>query len=118
MDQPQNAYRLEVTSATAEGVTVVSVSGEIDHTSAGPLVHALEPDAVGEQPRVIVDMRQVSFMDSTGINVLLTAHRNLAKAGGWLRLADLQASVMRILDIVGVDHILPCYPNLPEALAV
>ncbi|WP_432021128.1 STAS domain-containing protein [Streptomyces sp. 1222.5] len=121
MDQTENAYQpkgLEVTSAVADdGVTVVSVSGEIDHNSAGPLVHALEPDSLGGRLRVVVDMRQVTFMDSTGINVLLSAHRDLDHAGGWLRLADVQTSVMRIIDIVGVHHIIPCHSSLEDALA-
>lgn len=122
MDQTEDAYQpkpLEViTTAADDGVTVVSVAGEIDHNSTHPLVHALKPDAFGDRPRVVVDLRQVTFMDSTGINVLLIAHRDLAEAGGWLRLAEVQASVMRILDIVGVDRVIPCYPSLPDALVV
>ncbi|WP_432021283.1 STAS domain-containing protein [Streptomyces sp. 1222.5] len=65
------------------------MAGEIDHYTAGPLIEALDPGAFGGRPRVVVDMRRVSFMDSSGINVFLFAHRDLGKAGGWLRLAGL-----------------------------
>ncbi|MEU7061206.1 STAS domain-containing protein [Streptomyces sp. NPDC046197] len=83
-------------STATDGVTVVTVTGEIDHTSTGPLIQALDLGALGARPHAVVDMRHVTFMDSSGINVLLAARLNLASTGGWLRLADAQDSVMRI----------------------
>ncbi|MFE9500656.1 STAS domain-containing protein [Streptomyces collinus] len=120
MVETENAYQaqpLEVTSTATDGITVVSVAGEIDHNSAGPLIEALGLGELGDPPRVVVDLRQVSFMDSSGINVLLAAHRDIAPASGWLRLAGVQPYVMRTLELVGVHHIIPCHPGLQEALA-
>ncbi|MFF8867563.1 STAS domain-containing protein [Streptomyces sp. NPDC015139] len=116
--ETENVYQpepLTVTSTTADGTTVVAVSGEIDHNSAGPLIQALDLGELGSPPRVVIDMRDVTFMDSSGINVLLTAHRDLTPAG-WLRLAGAQNSVMRTLELVGVDSVIPCYPSLTDAL--
>ncbi|MER6434368.1 STAS domain-containing protein [Streptomyces sp900105245] len=108
---------LRVASTATDGVTVVSVSGEIDHDSAGPLAQALASDRLGERPRVVVDMRRVTFMDSTGINILINAHRHLTRAAGWLRLAGTPDSILRTLQIVGIDMIIACHPNLRDALA-
>ncbi|WP_317440693.1 STAS domain-containing protein [Streptomyces collinus] len=116
--ETQNAYRpepLRVTSTTTDTATIVAVSGEIDHNTAAPLIQALAPEQLGERPRAVVDMREVSFMDSSGINVLLAAHRDLTPTGS-LRLAGVQNSVMRTLQLVGVDSIIPCYPSLTDAL--
>ncbi|MFG3018857.1 STAS domain-containing protein [Streptomyces sp. NPDC048254] len=104
-------------STATEGITVVTVTGEIDHASAGPLVQALDLGKAGDRPRVVVDVRQVTFTDSSGINVLLTAHRDLtAAADGWLHLAGVPDSVLRTLQIVGVDAVIPCRTSLREAL--
>ncbi|MFD8371522.1 STAS domain-containing protein [Streptomyces sp. NPDC059688] len=103
---------LTVASTATDGTTVVTVTGEIDHTTAAPLIHALD---LGEL-RVVVDMRHVTFMDSSGINVLLVAHRELTQADGWLRLAGVPTSVLRTLQIVGIDAVIPCYIDLHEAL--
>ncbi|MEU5599275.1 STAS domain-containing protein [Streptomyces sp. NPDC020298] len=108
---------LEVVSTATDGVTVVTVTGEIDHASTGPLIQALDLGALGARPHAVVDMRHVTFMDSSGINVLLAARLNLASAGGWLRLAGARDSVMRTLEIVGVNSVIPCYASLREALA-
>ncbi|MFF7241726.1 STAS domain-containing protein [Streptomyces collinus] len=115
-EHPYQPQPLTAASTTVDGVTVVTVTGEIDHHSAAPLTRALHPDGLGKRPRVVVDMRQVTFTDSSGINVLLTAHRDLTQADGWLRLASVQESVMRTLKIVGVDMIVPCRPSLDDAL--
>ncbi|MER6434248.1 STAS domain-containing protein [Streptomyces sp900105245] len=118
MVENENARRpepLRVASTATNGVTVVRVSGQIDHASADPLIAALQPDTLGDQRRVIIDMRQVTFLDSTGINILLAGHRDLTPAG-WLRLAGARNAVIRTLELVGVDTVIPCYPTLQEAL--
>ncbi|MFG3013550.1 STAS domain-containing protein [Streptomyces cinerochromogenes] len=108
---------LTVVHTATDGITVLTAVGEIDHTSTSPLAEALKVHVPGSAPRVVVDLRHVTFMDSSGINVFLAARRDLLEAGGWLRLAGAQDSVMRTLQIVGVDAVLPCYPSLREAIA-
>lgn len=56
------------------------------------------------------------FMDSSGINILISAHRALTGAGGWLRLAALSAPVLRTVQIVGLDTVIDCHPTLDQAL--
>jgi anti-anti-sigma factor len=61
-------------------------------------------------------MRQVTFMDSACINLLVAAHQDTAQASGWLRLAGAQDAVLRTLQIVELDTIINCYPTLRDAL--
>ncbi|MGW5331057.1 STAS domain-containing protein [Streptomyces sp. NPDC004014] len=65
----------------------------------------------------MVDLGQVAFMDSSGINVLIAAHRVLTGAGGWLRLAGATGVVLRTLQLVGVDTVIDCHETLHQALA-
>ncbi|MFE1781085.1 STAS domain-containing protein [Streptomyces sp. NPDC059506] len=69
------------------------------------------------RPHVAVDMQQVTFMDSRGINIFLAAHRTLSEAHGWLRLAAATDTVMRTLRIVGVDAVIDRLETLPQALS-
>ncbi|MFI9152549.1 STAS domain-containing protein [Streptomyces sp. NPDC053367] len=109
------AGQLTVVTTVTDGIRVLTLSGEIDHDTCDTLRHAL--DAAGTpRPRVIVDMRQVTFMDSSGINVFIAAHRTLDEAGGWLRLAAVDESVMRTLSIVGLDAVIDCRETLSQAL--
>lgn len=61
-------------------------------------------------------MRQVTFMDFTGINLFLAAHRSLTQAGGWLRLAGISATVLHTVQIVGIDEVLDTRDSREHAL--
>jgi stage II sporulation protein AA (anti-sigma F factor antagonist) len=103
-------------ATTTDGIRVLTLTGEIDHHTGDHLHRAL--DITGAvRPRIVIDMCQVTFMDSTGINILIADYRAVTEAGGWLRLAGPTDSVLRVLHIVGVDDIIQCHPTLHEALA-
>jgi stage II sporulation protein AA (anti-sigma F factor antagonist) len=113
---PASTGRLSVTASADGGVRVLSVTGEIDHLTGEVLREALDPSGA-PGVRVVVDMRQVSFMDSAGINIFLTAHRSLTRAGGWLRLAAVGPTVIRTIQIVGLDTVLDIHETREQALA-
>ncbi|MFJ9721750.1 STAS domain-containing protein [Streptomyces sp. NPDC101209] len=108
--------RLSATSTVVDGIHVISLAGEIDRDSAEVLRDAL-PRLDAPRLRVVVDLEQVTFLDSTGINLFISTHNTLAENGGWLRLAAPTASVLRVLQIVGIDTVVDCCPTLREALS-
>jgi stage II sporulation protein AA (anti-sigma F factor antagonist) len=109
------AGQLSVVTTATDGIRVVTLAGEIDHHTGGALRQALD-DCDTPRPRVVVDMRRVTFMDSSGINIFIAAHRALSEAGGWLRLAAVGEAVMRTISIVGVDTVIDCRETLRQAL--
>ncbi|MFG3035116.1 STAS domain-containing protein [Streptomyces sp. NPDC048253] len=101
---------------TADGVHVVVLTGEIDHTTTVLFRQALAAQD-GFPPYTVIDFRAVTFMDSSGINVLVTANNAARARDGWLRLAHTPQPVAEVLHIVGLDDLIPLYPTLDEALA-
>jgi stage II sporulation protein AA (anti-sigma F factor antagonist) len=101
---------------TAEGVHVVALAGAIDHTTAGAFHQALTltPDSA---PHTVIDFHDVTFMDSSGINVLVAANNTVRARGGSLRLAAAPTRVLELLHIVGLDALLPLHPTVEDALA-
>ncbi|MFI6408195.1 STAS domain-containing protein [Streptomyces sp. NPDC050548] len=115
-EQAGQPGQLSVRTDVVDGTVVVAAAGEIDQQTAGSLREALElPDGVA--PRIVLDLREVTFMDSSGINVLLAVHQTLAQADGWLRLAGTAPSVLRIIQLVGIDAVIDCFPTVQQALA-
>ncbi|GAA3310380.1 STAS domain-containing protein [Streptomyces cinereospinus] len=108
--------RLSITSASTDGIRVLTVRGEIDHDTAPQFQRALILGGDATAPRTVLDMRGVTFMDSSGINTLVAAHQEAAGTQGWVRLAALAAPVQRVLEIVGLDAVVACYPTLGQAL--
>ncbi|MEV3912145.1 MULTISPECIES: STAS domain-containing protein [Streptomyces] len=109
--------RLSVVRTDADDITVLGLDGEIDHQSVGGLTRALSlADAPGGH-RVVIDLSGVTFMDSSGVNALIAAFQSAQAAQGWLRLVVVRGAVLRTLQLVGLDTVVPCHPTLEEALA-
>lgn len=85
--------------------TVMSVSGEIDLYTAPRLHGELVTALAGGPVQLVVDMSGVEFCDSTGMNVLLAAHRRAREHGGDLELARPRPAVRKILQVTGLETV-------------
>ncbi|GAA4443291.1 STAS domain-containing protein [Phytohabitans houttuyneae] len=97
-------------------VTVAVARGVIDFWNVGPMQERLN-DALLHSPRVVLDLRDVSFVDSTGLGLLLSVHDRAAAEGGWLRLAALNPLVRRLLHTTELERRFDVYPTLTAAVA-
>ena len=95
---------------------VLSVGGEVDLATA-PQLHAklvdLVDDGVGS---IVVDLTPVAFMDSTGLGVLLAAHRRAQAGGPAIRLVCPEGPVLRVLRLTGLVPVLSVHSSLAEAV--
>lgn len=82
--------------------------GELDHAAAQTVMPGIE-DAVEEYlpRRCVLDLTGVSFMDSSGIAVILKTDRLLRQMGGVLALSGVPGQVRRVLDVAGLTKIVP-----------
>lgn len=82
--------------------------GELDHAAAQTVMPGIE-DAVEEYlpRRCVLDLTGVSFMDSSGIAVILKTDRLLRQMGGALALSGVPGQVRRVLDVAGLTKIVP-----------
>lgn len=92
---------------------VLVAAGEIDLASA-PQLEADLGSCLTAGP-VIVDLTGVSFMDSTGLRVLLAAHEQAAESDRALKLVVTDGPVSKLLSITGVDAHLHTYENVDAA---
>ena len=91
---------LLVITPTENGLSVV---GEIDAHTAPSLATAITG---ANRPDLTLDLAGVAFIDSSGLRVLIEAHRTAVDAGGGLHLAHPSDAVRRLLDISGLDDYL------------
>ncbi|MFJ4716496.1 STAS domain-containing protein [Streptomyces sp. NPDC088785] len=82
---------------------LIRVRGEIDLRTGPRLERALAPF---HARRCELDLGEVPFTDSTGVNLLVRHHREAARAGGALRLVSVARPVLRILRLTGTDALL------------
>jgi len=85
-----------------DGATI-ALSGELDMSNAALLSDALERVEAGAPERVTIDMSGLEFIDSTGIAVLVAAHRRLGEEA--LRFVHSRAvAVRRVIEVTGLDR--------------
>lgn len=108
---------LQVSNRSQDGRTILALSGEIDLYTA-PRLQAELASALAErqQAQIVVDMSGVEFCDSTGMNVLLAAHRHARERGGELSLAAPRPSVRKILQVTGLEGVFTVHDD-PAAAA-
>jgi anti-sigma B factor antagonist len=94
----------------------VAVTGELDLHSA-PQVQARLDDLLDAGARsVVVDLMGVSFIDSAGLGVLLSASKSLKTSGGELVLAADDRRILRVLEITGLERSIHVEHSLVEAV--
>ncbi|MDQ2648883.1 MAG: STAS domain-containing protein [Actinomycetota bacterium] len=97
---------LEITVSFEGPDAVLTVEGEVDLGSIDTLAACLEQTVESGSGRVCVDMTGVTFLDSTGLNVLLRAHQALAEAERELVLRRPAENVRRVLTVAAIDGVL------------
>ena len=95
---------IQVDIAPAGAVTLATVRGEIDIASADDLARMLNKVAVGE--RLVLDLSDVDFMDSSGLAVVLRQSMRRRDAGGSLHIRNPSPSVGRLLEFCCLEHLL------------
>jgi anti-sigma B factor antagonist len=99
------------------GVPVVTAPEEIDLTNVSGLRAALQAAVATGSPAFVVDMTTTRFCDSAGLRVLVDAHKRAVAEGGAVLLAVPAAAVLRVLEITGIDQVIPGFDSLDEAVA-
>jgi len=96
----QSVFQVEVRS---EGrAAIIVVTGELDLASSPALEAELQRVSGTETELLVLDLRRLEFMDSTGLSIIVKAHQHLADEGRTLCLIRGPQQVQRLLDLTGV----------------
>lgn len=97
---------MHLTSYLQDGCLTVALTGEIDHQCAKKYIDAIASKIEVYTPReCVLDFEMVSFMDSSGIAVVINALRNMSALGGKLTVCGLGIQPMRVYRASGIDKL-------------
>ncbi|MBC3843372.1 STAS domain-containing protein [Streptacidiphilus sp. 4-A2] len=99
---------------TVQGLTVVQLHGEIDLATAGLVTAHLDQVTGSGRPRIVVDLRQVGFVDAGGLDPLVRARRRALRRGGELALLCTDPRILRTLRLAGLLPGFPLAMTLPR----
>ena len=98
-----------------DGAVVISLAGELDLYNAEEVRSALLEACAGEPEVLVVDLGEVTFIDSTALGVLIEARSRMADRKGF-RLAAPGIETRRALEVSGLDRHFLVHDTVPEAL--
>ena len=97
---------MQFTSFLENGKLTVALTGEIDHHCAKHYIQAITAKIEAYTPDAcILDFEEVSFVDSSGIAVVINALRAMAQIEGTLLLTGIHAQPMRVFQASGIDKL-------------
>lgn len=96
---------------------IVELAGEIDLHESPQLREAINPLVTGRIAPVLVDMTGVTYIDSSGLAVLIEAFQKVSAYGGKLILFGIQENVMAVFQIARLDQVFEIQPDKPAAIA-
>ena len=110
-----NAVSLSIrTGAQGDRTYVIALRGEVDYTSARQFREEVSALLGGATRVLVVDLKEVSFLDSTGVGTLVVASRICADFGVTMLLRDVNPFIARLFSVLGVSDIL----GVPEPAGV
>jgi anti-sigma B factor antagonist len=99
-------------------IIVVKPEGRLDALTARNLWNELEPLTLTPNARVLVDMSETRYLSSEGLRVLIRASRGVRNNHGKMVLCCLNARLVEIISMAGIDRILEIHPTAESARRV
>ena len=107
-------FSVDLSTRECDGHVVVALGGELDLADAAEVAAALAA-AAGREPRIIVDLTALEFIDCSGVAALARGRRHARQAGGDLLLAAPRQRVLRVLAITRLAGEFSVYASVEEA---
>lgn len=98
---------MKFTSFLDNGNMTVALTGEIDHHCAKSYIQAIDAKVEAYTPAVcILDFSEVTFIDSSGVAVVINAMRAMKRIGGHLLLTGIGRQPMKVFQAAGIDKLI------------
>ena len=98
-------------------VSIVELTGDLDVAGAPTLQNALQEIIDSGGQHVVVDLGAVPFMDSSGLGVLVAAHRRMAAVGGRLALANPGPALQKVFQLTRTNRLFEMHDTVSDAIA-
>jgi anti-sigma B factor antagonist len=115
--QAPSASKAESSTRCVEGVTIVDLRGRIDFGDGSKRLRETLSELVNRNTKkVLLNMKEVDFVDSSGIGEMVRGHVQLAKIGGQLKLVNLSKHVNMLLQVTSLNKVFEIFDNEPGGI--
>ncbi len=107
---------MEIDVREVDKVVILDINGEIDLYNAPEIKSKITELMESGKSDIIINLKKVSYIDSSGIGVLISSLSNLKKAGGSLKIINVFASVRKVFELTKLTSFFDIYDSEEEAM--
>jgi anti-sigma B factor antagonist len=107
---------MEITETESKNIWILTLNGVMDAHTSPTIKTKLETGIASGKVKIIVNMKDVSYLSSAGAGALLAGLTASRKKSGELRLCSFQAGVKDAFDVMGFSKAFKVFPDLDKAL--
>lgn len=99
-------YNMQCTIEMIGSTMMVYLDGEIDHHTAKPLREQIDNEIIINPPKTLkIDFKDVSFMDSSGIGLIMGRYRLMKQYDGQVQISRLSPGIKKVMKLAGMDRL-------------
>lgn len=108
--------QLKLTTRTQDGILIVDCSGRIVFGEESSLLRETVKKAIGQNNRIILNLKDISYIDSGGLGTLVALRTTAQNAGGTIKLENLTKRVVDLLQVTKLVTVFDLYDSEAEAI--
>ncbi|HBD94175.1 MAG: anti-anti-sigma factor [Spirochaetes bacterium GWF1_31_7] len=108
---------MQIATYEKEGTLIINIIGEVDLYNAPKIKEVINDTIKKNFTKFIINMNEVTYIDSTGIGSLIFARQTILAAKGSLRLINIKDSVKKIFELTKLNNFFTIYNSESEAIA-
>jgi anti-sigma B factor antagonist len=97
-------------------LAVMTISGRMNAATTPEIKQQMKSLLETGHKKLVLDLKDTTFIDSSGLSVIVTGLKQTREAGGFLRLAGLQLEVQSIFKLTMLDRVFEMYPDVESAM--
>ena len=110
---------MEIKLISDKRTLLVKIEGELDHHIAEKIKTAVDEKIRSTNAvNIIFDFTELSFMDSSGLGVIMGRYKKVRTLGGKILIYGVNAGILRIMEMSGIDKIIKLTPSYEKAIRV
>lgn len=107
---------MEIKTRVVDSVVILDIDGEIDLYNAPEIKDTIKQQMDGGHKKIIINLENVSYIDSSGIGALISSLSNLKKIGGGLKIIHVYDSVRKVFELTKLTSFFDIYDSEDEAI--
>lgn len=108
---------MQINFEDKSGISVFTVSGDIDINSSPDMKKGFEKVFKDKKDKVVIDLKNVGYVDSSGLATIVEIFKNMRSYGGKLKLAGLSDKVIGLFEITKLDKLFDISGNVEDAVS-